>query len=173
MEQAIELGKQIGAMISAICDDKLYSYAFDTMAYEILPTGKDLVDWERALSGITAGGCTSCGVALKYLTRKNQYVEQIIMITDEQENTAPAFVPSLREYREQLAADPSICIVRTPGGSNYLEQLCHRENVMVDIFQFTGDYYSLPNLVPLLSRPSKLELLMEIMDYPLPQRKSA
>ena len=40
------------------------------------------------------------------------------------------------------------------------------------MFQFAGDYYSLPNLVPLLSKPSKLELLMEIMDYPLPVRKS-
>ena len=27
--------------------------------------------------------------------------------------------------------------------------------------------------VPLLARPSKLELLLEIMDYPLPQRKPA
>ena len=44
---------------------------------------------------------------------------------------------------------------------------------MVDVFQFTGDYYALPNLVPLLSKPSKLELLMEILDYPLPRRKSA
>lgn len=44
---------------------------------------------------------------------------------------------------------------------------------MFDVFQFAGDYYSLPNLVPLLSRPSKLELLMEIMQFPLPQRKPA
>ncbi len=44
---------------------------------------------------------------------------------------------------------------------------------MADAFQFTGDYYALPNLVPLLSRPSKLELLMEIMEYPLPVRKPA
>lgn len=44
---------------------------------------------------------------------------------------------------------------------------------MVDVFQFSGDYYSLPNLVPLLSRPSKLELLIEIMEYPLPRRQQA
>ena len=40
-------------------------------------------------------------------------------------------------------------------------------------FDFGGDYYALPNLVPLLTRPSKLELLMEIMEYPLPQRRPA
>ena len=45
--------------------------------------------------------------------------------------------------------------------------------VVVDVFNFTGDYYSLPNLIPMLAQPSKLELLMEIMEYPLPERKSA
>jgi hypothetical protein len=66
-----------------------------------------------------------------------------------------------------------VCIVRTPGGSSGIETQCRNAGVMVDVFQFAGDYYSLPNLVPLLSKPSKLELLMEIMEYPLPVRKSA
>jgi hypothetical protein len=95
------------------------------------------------------------------------------MITDEDENTPPTFVATLREYREAMKADPSVVIVRTPGGSNHIEQQCRRAGIQVDVFNFEGDYYSLPNLVPMLSRPSKLELLMEIMDYPLPQRKSA
>ena len=47
------------------------------------------------------------------------------------------------------------------------------EDPTADAFQFEGDYYALPNLVPLLSRPSKLDLLMEILEYPLPTRKSA
>ena len=34
-----------------------------------------------------------------------------------------------------------------------------------------GDYYSLPNLLALLEPPSEFDLLMEIMDYPLPERK--
>ncbi len=173
MHQAIELGKRIGAMISAICCRELYTYAFDTVPYEIASTGHSLADWERAMDGIKAGGCTSCGVALKSMARKRQYVEQIIMISDEEENTPPPFVTALKEYREAMNCDPSICFVRTPGGSSYLETMCGREGVPVDVFQFTGDYYSLPNLVPMLSRPSKLELLMEIMDYPLPRRKSA
>ena len=63
--------------------------------------------------------------------------------------------------------------MRTPGASSGLEAQCRNAGVAVDVFQFAGDYYSLPNLVPLLSKPSKLELLMEIMDYPLPVRKSA
>jgi hypothetical protein len=173
MEQAIEIGKRIGAMISAICERELFVYAFDTMAYPIERAGDQLASWERALRGIHAGGSTSCGVALEYMTRKNQYVEQIVMITDEEENSNPLFVETLKKYRAAVAADPNVCFVKTPGASNRLEQQCRAAEIACDAFQFTGDYYSLPNLVPLLTRPSKLELLMEIMEYPLPQRKSA
>jgi hypothetical protein len=173
MEQAIELGKRIGAMVSAVCESALYVYAFDTMAYPIERAGDDLASWERALRGINAGGSTACGVALDYMTRKGQYVEQIIMITDEEENTAPLFVEGLRKYREQVKADPNVCFVRTPGAATLLEDRCRQAGIPADAFQFTGDYYALPNLIPLLARPSKLDLLMEIMEYPLPARKPA
>jgi hypothetical protein len=171
MHLAIELGKRIGALLSAICTKELYVYAFDTVAYPIERAGDDLASWEKALAGVTAGGSTSCGVALEVLTRKRQYVEQVIMISDEEENTPPLFVESLRKYRAAVKADPNVCFVRTPGGRTQLEDQCRAAGVLVDAFQFTGDYYALPNLVPLLSRPSKLELLMEILEYPLPTRK--
>ena len=171
MELAIELGKRLGSLISAICEKDLFVYAFDTMAYPIERAGDDLASWEKALKGITAGGGTSCGVPLDFMTRKRQYVEQIIVVTDEGENTPPLFVDALKKYRETVKADPNVCFVRTPGAGMQLEVQCHKAGILCDAFQFTGDYYSLPNLVPLLSRPSKLELLMEIMDYPLPQRK--
>jgi hypothetical protein len=173
MEIAIELGKRIGALISAVCEKELFVYAFDTMAYPVERAGNDLADWERALKGIKAGGGTSCGVALEYMRRKRQYVEQILLVTDEGENTAPLFVDALKKYREEVKADPNVCIVRTPGASTQLEERCRAAGVVADAFQFSGDYYSLPNLVPLLTRPSRLELLMEIMEYPLPVRKPA
>jgi hypothetical protein len=173
MEQAIELGKRIAALISAICQDKLYVYAFDTLAYDVVTQATDLAGWERAFRGIAAGGGTSCGVPLVSMRRKGQYVEQIIMVTDEGENTPPMFVSELATYRAELRADPTVCLVRTPGGSNHLEQQLRAAGQMVDVFQFSGDYYALPNLVPLLTRPSKLELLLEIMDYPLPARRAS
>jgi hypothetical protein len=173
MSLAIELGKRIGAMLSAVCESDLFVYAFDTMAIPVERGGEDMASWEKALRGIQAGGSTSCGVALDALTRKRQYVEQIIVITDEEENTPPLFVDALKKYRQALSADPNVCFVRTPGGRTQLEDQCRQAGMAFDAFQFTGDYYSLPNLVPMLSRPSKLELLMEIMEYPLPVRKPA
>jgi hypothetical protein len=173
MDQAIELGKRIGAMISAICERDLFVYAFDTVAYPVERAGDDLAAWERALEGITAGGGTSCGAAVEFLHRKGQYVEQLILVTDEEENTPPLFVDSLRKYCQELKADPTVCFVQTPNGRNYLEERCRQAGIAADAFRFTGDYYALPNLVPLLTRPSRLELLMEIMEYPLPLRKPA
>jgi hypothetical protein len=173
MDLAIEVGKRIGAMISAVCEKELYVYAFDTIAYPIERGGNDLASWEKALRGIHAGGSTSCGVALDFMTRKRQYVEQIIVVTDEEENTPPLFVDALKKYREALPADPNVCFVRTPNARPYLEEKCRQAGLGCDTFQFTGDYYALPNLVSLVSRPSKLELLTEIMGYPLPARKPA
>ena len=170
MSLAIELGKRIGALISSVSAQALYVYAFDTLAYPIAAAGADLAAWEKALKGITAGGGTSCGVALDLMKRKKLYVEQIIVVTDEQENTAPSFVETLKKYREEVKADPNVCFVRTPGAGTQLEDECRAAGIMADAFQFTGDYYALPNLVPLLSRPSKLDLLVEILDYPLPVR---
>jgi hypothetical protein len=173
MELAIELGKRIGALVSAVCEKELYVYAFDSMAYPVERAGDDLASWERALQGIKAGGCTSCGAALEYLRRKKQYVEQLIVITDEEENTPPLFVDSLNRYCQEVKADPNVCFVRTPNARTHLEDQCRQAGIAVDAFQFTGDYYALPNLVPLLARPSRLELLMEIMEHPLPVRKPA
>lgn len=172
MELAIELGKRIGAMLSAVCEADLFVYAFDTMAYPIERAGEDMASWEKALQGIKAGGATSCGVPLEVMIRKRQYAEQIVMISDQEENAAPHFVPTLQKYRTELKSDPNVYFVQTPRGGNHLEQQCHKAGLTCDAFRFTGDYYSLPNLVPMLSRPSKLDLLMEIIEYPLPVRKA-
>jgi hypothetical protein len=178
MEVAIELGKRIAAMLSTVCTEALYVYAFDTVAYPIerppdASGGNDLAAWERALAGIKAGGGTACGAGLEYLRLKRQYVEQIILVTDEGENNGPHFAPTLQKYRETLRADPAVCVVRTPGASAFVTAACQRAGIAVDVFEFGGDYYSLPNLIPLLAKPSRLELLMEILEYPLPVRRSA
>ncbi len=172
MSAAIELGKRIGAMLSAV-STTLHVIVFDTQAHPVQAGSADLAGWEKALAKVTAGGGTSCGCGVEYLRQHKLYVEQIMMITDEGENTQPLFVEALQKYRVEVKADPNVCFVKTPGASDHLEQACRKAGVQADAFQFDGDYYSLPNLVPLLSRPSKLDLLMEIIEYPLPLRRTA
>jgi len=172
MDEAIEVAKNIGAMISSLCQADLFVYAFDTTAYPITVKRDELVHWEKAFRGIQASGATSCGVALEWMRKKKQYVEQILIITDEEENTGPFFIQALDRYSYDLKTEPNVCIVKLRGASDQIERDCRKAAVMCDTFRFDGDYYSLPNLVPLLSQPSRVELLMEIMEYPLPERKN-
>jgi hypothetical protein len=173
MDLCIDVGKRIAAMISAVCEGPLYVYAFDTMAYPVESAGKDWASWKRAFEGINAGGETSVGVALKVMLRKKQRVEQFIIVTDEEEYNPPFFVETLMEYRQAMGVSPSVCFVKVPDSSTKLEDQCKRAGVVASTFEFQGDYFSLPNLVPLLEPPGELDLLMEIMEYPLPQRKGA
>jgi hypothetical protein len=172
MELAIDLGKRIAAMVSAVCERELYVYAFDTMAYPIQPKGTDWASWKKAFAGINANGETSAGVALEVMRRRKQYVEQLIVVTDEEEYSPPFFVDSLQRYKQELGADPVICFVKVPDSSTRLEDQCRRAGIAAATFDFGGDYYSLPNLIALLEPPGELDLLMEIMDYPLPERKA-
>jgi hypothetical protein len=104
------------------------------------------------------------------MLRKKQVVQSIILVTDEEEYDPPYFVESFLKYQRELGVTPAVCIVRVPESSTRLEDQCKRAGIAVTTFDFTGDYYALPNLIPLLEPPSELDLLMEIMEYPLPTR---
>ena len=173
MTVALEVGRQLGAMISAVCEADLFAYAFDTIAYPVEPKGQSLADWEKVLRGVNAGGGTSCGVALDWMRRHGQRVEQVILVTDEGENTAPLFQGAYAEYAQALNVRPAVVIVKIGQATDLLERACRALGVVTSVFEFRGDYYALPNVVPLLTRPSQTELLMEILSYPLPARRPA
>jgi hypothetical protein len=65
----------------------------------------------------------------------------------------------------------SVCLVKTTDASTKLEEQCRRVGIKADVFAFSGDYYALPNLIPLIAPASEMDLLMEILEYPLPERK--
>lgn len=171
MSVALEVGRQLGAMISAVCAAELYAYAFDSIAYPVQPKGTSLADWEKALLGVNAGGSTSCGVALEWMARQGQRVEQIVLVTDEGENVAPLFKDAYETYAASVNVRPAVTIVKIGQATNTIEQACRAKGIPLNVFEFRGDYYALPNVIPLLTAPSQTELLMEILNYPLPERK--
>ena len=61
-------------------------------------------------------------------------------------------------------------IVKVGRPATLLERLPWR-GVPLNVFEFRGDYYALPNVIPLLTAPSQADLLMEILNYPLPMRR--
>lgn len=175
MSQAIEVAKQLAGLISAVTTADFYVYAFDTAAFEIkaqVPADKRpaLSDWEKAFRFIKANGGTSLGVALSKMTKDNIYAEQLLIVTDEGENTAPYLKDAWKEYNEKMQAAPSIIIVQVGGSNEHFAQGLQAQGIELTRYHFSGDYYSLPNILPLLAMPSKAELVNLIMEYPVPER---
>jgi hypothetical protein len=175
MTQAIEVAKQLAALISAVISADFHVYAFDTAAFEIkakVGAGKRpaLSDWEKSFKFIKADGGTSLGVALSKMLKERAYVEQIVLVTDEGENTAPHFRDAWSAYAKEMQVAPSVLIVKVGGHYAPFEEGLRQQGIEFMAYVFDGDIYSLPNLLPLLSAPSKSELVELIMQYPLPQR---
>ncbi len=173
MHVAIDVGKQLGALISAICDADLFTCAFDSISYHIKPRGSSLADWEKALAGITAAGNTSCGISIEYLQKKKYFVEQIVMVTDEGENTPPSFYSAYTDYAQKMGIRPAVILVRVGSAVDYIQQACRRLDISPNVFAFRGDYYALPNVIPFLTYPSLAQMVMEIMEFSLPERQTA
>ena len=91
-------------------------------------------------------------------------------MTDEGENRQPYFVDAYERYAAEFSVRPDVVIIKVGGHIDWIEQQLRRRGIPFHTFTFGGDYYALPNLVPFLSRPSRFELLAEILETPLPRR---
>lgn len=169
MTSAIEVGKRLAAMISAVAEAELVVYAFDTVAVPVVAAGATEADWARAFAPLEADGATSIGAPVVAMQQRGQKVEQLILVTDEGDNTAPRFPDAYRDYVQAMGVEPDVVIVKVEAG-DWLERALAGCRIGYDTFTFEGDYYSLPNLLPMLTRPSRLDLLMEILATPLPVR---
>lgn len=169
MTQAIEVAKEVAALISAVCDN-FRVLAFDSDVFEVQSGGVERSAWEQAFRMVRANGSTSIGAPLAKLTRERHYVEQIVIITDMGENTHPYFVAAYEEYAREVGSAPQVVIVGVGGNDpRFLEQL-RNAGVPLTVWEFAGDYFSLPNLLPLLALPSRAELVEQVMAVPLPTR---
>lgn len=187
MDTAIEVGKQIGAMVVPACQNGSLVCSFSDMPREHkVDDPTKLSQWEQALKFVRARGRTNVASILRLMERSDTAWEQIVLITDEGDNGSPSFAKALAAYRDKNGTAPNVVIVRLKG-SNVRAKVCDRiekglqaEDLEVDVFDLTAsqdkngtiDYYSLPNLMPLLAGGSRTELLMDIMDIPLPSRSA-
>lgn len=170
MLMALEVGKRIASMVSGIASSDLFVYVFDVTARPIVSGGKESSHWEKAFHGVFPSGGTSIGAALEMMKNNGQVAEQIIIVTDENENMSPRFTEVYPLYCDTLKVEPGVVIVKIGEHSPKLEQQLEQLRIPCETFTFEGDYYALPNLLTLLARPSRLELLMEILETPLPGR---
>ena len=105
------------------------------------------------------------------MTKDRVYVEQIVLVTDEGENTPPLFRDAWAQYAAALGVAPTVVIVRVgaSGRSRFVDGL-REKGIEVLTYEFKGDHYSLPNVLPLLALPTRAELVETIMARDLPRR---
>ncbi|HEY3999628.1 MAG TPA: hypothetical protein VGO93_12220 [Candidatus Xenobia bacterium] len=173
MEEALKIGRLLATVCSTLADDDLHVLAFDSHAFPVgrhrkgQSTDGAFAFWERAFELVRADGATSVGAPFRALPR--QRVEQIVVITDGEENTAPLFRQELDAYEALHGVKCLVVVVLVGGrGPSSLEQsLQGRE---VTIIRFDGDYYSLPNVVPLLCN-SSWQVVEDVLATPLHRRE--
>lgn len=170
MDQALKIGVQLASLVAGLMKAPLHVIVFDTLAWPVKAQGENVADWERAFQGVVAAGATAIGAGVASLRKSGHGVEQLVVITDEEENTAPHFTSELALYEKQFGFVPQVLLLKVQGATEHLERQLRQSGRGFDTYQFTGDYFSLPNLIPMLTRPGRFELLMEILSTPLPVR---
>lgn len=175
MTEAINVAKELAALISAVVTAEFRVYAFDTAAFEIKAEVKagerpTHSTWDKAFKFIKADGGTSIGAPLAKMSKDKIYAEQIILVTDEGENTAPYFRDAWKEYATEVGSAASVIIVQVGSSNPRFVTGLKEQGIEVMRYEFMGDYYSLPNILPMLAMPSKGELVDLIMGWELPHR---
>lgn len=180
MDAAIAAAKEIGAVLAQGCSNLLV-YTFDVMPTEIKIT-EDMTTksaWDKALRMVRAGGGTEPDKVIQKMILENIAVDQILLLTDEAENTRGNFANSLAQYKTKFGYVPNIIIVRLGrpgaypwGACDHIEMTCKALGYTVDVMKCEQvDKIAMPNLLQLLSRKSIFELVQEILALPLPTRK--
>lgn len=182
MSTAIELGKEISAMVAQSCvaGNTPKVYLFDSVPTEI---GWRTIDgditsksaWDVKLKMCRANGGTEPHTVIKAMLMNKVSVEQIVVITDEGENTVGRFASEIKNYASQFGVTPNIVMVRVGGryeSSDRMTESIKKAGMDVEALVCDKlDGVSLPNLIKMLSRKSIFDLVMEINNLELPTRE--
>ncbi len=184
MEVAITVGKEIGAAIAQGCQQPPLTYMFDSMPTEITWKTSDgdittKSSWDDKLRMFRPSGGTAPHTVVKAMLSRDVQVEQILLVTDEGENTVGLFTEQMKTYEKRHGYMPNIVIARVGnprtgypwGASDRMEKSLKAAGIDVEVLKCENvDEVSIPNLMQLLSRKSIFDLLLDISALPLPTR---
>jgi hypothetical protein len=164
MERCIEIGKLLATMCSTIATSDLYVYAFDTNSFEIKAKENNFACWESAFARIRANNATSIGAP--FMRLMNREIDQVVVITDGEENAPPHFKDMLETYEGLHKKKVRVIMVKVSNNPcTPLEADMAGRDMMV--IPFDGDYYNLPNVIPLLCAGNNFELVEDVLSMEL------
>ncbi|MBT9581754.1 hypothetical protein IV102_00300 [bacterium] len=167
MEVCVNIGKMLACLCSTIAEAPLWVEAFDADSFTVTAKEATFDAWEKAFRHIRADGWTSLGAPLRKM--RDKHYEQILLISDGVENTQPLFCEQLIEYQNNTGRKIDVLWLKVGDDQNTsLEQSAARLNVSIKTIPFKGDYYNLPNLVPLLCQQQEDHSLVEqVLEFEL------
>lgn len=174
MTDAIEMGKKLGAAIGQASGENFRGcWIFNTEHCRIKFTKSEDAGsysvWTRKLRMHHADGGTDLGGCIPAMIRANVDAEQIVIITDEDENGHPLFYEQMPKFREKFGHLPDVVIVRVGSALDRVEKTLKGVGVKVDVLNASNiDKISIPNLLQLLSKKSVSELIQDVMELPMP-----
>jgi len=165
--EGIEISRELAPAIHAIIDAPFWAVAFDTGVMEI-PL-ESMKQAEQQFAILYASGGTSIGGPLRVARTKGWAVEQIVLITDQDENASPTFAREYPALAKQLGYEPNVLIVqvgRFPRTT--IQDTCEQLGIEYQVLEANRvDQYSVAQVLTMLARPGIFDLVQEIMDTPL------
>lgn len=190
MALAIETARHVAATLAKVVKGQVHLVFFNDSVRYIDATGKDYDALKKETSLITAGGATSIGVGLQYAVEKGFNIDGIAIISDAEENTAPAFATEYSRFvRHNEGKTPPVYLFKVGAGAEHeaamkarygsnwrvisgardtLTPTMQAAGHDVQVFDLTAgvDYYALPAVVNGL-RANRFSLIDDIMAAPL------
>jgi hypothetical protein len=165
--EAIELGNRLARLISAALIDRvarLHVLAFDSAAYPLTGAGGNIAGLAETLKTCEAPSPADPGAALGLLRKSRLAVEQIVLVIGACERETPNLAGAYTAYSSDLGVTPAVVIVGGRSVSNSVERELRRAGAPVIPHSFNGNPNSVGTLIPTLCRPSKLDLLMGLLE---------
>lgn len=176
MNPAKAAAQQIAPAIFTACTGELKFMAFNSAPYTLAEGKRNYSDVERDIARLPVGGSTSMGACLKSARLSGWRMEQIIFITDDDENRPPRFYDEYQLYAKELGIKPRIIIVYISTGYSTprsVENACQRLGVDFERYEWnSSDYLAVPGLINLLSKGTSQDIVIEVMMTPLARRKA-
>ena len=174
MESAIRFAQQAASRIAPLCDGNFMVVAFDTHGRVITARDNSLAAWKQAFAVIRAQGGTSVGAGLSTALNGGFMPEQVVIITDEEENNRPYYADTLQRYVESTGLLVNTYIINLKSyysASNTVTASLAQAGLPCEKFEVgSNDYYILDQLGGLLAGKKGTSLVDLILQRQLPRR---
>ena len=167
MEKAIILGKDAASTLASKVEnpeENLLILAFGATAGIVpLPVKKTFSEFEITFRYMTADGSTSIGVCIEKALEMGFTPDTVVFITDGRENTPPFFETVLSNSDLKLTRFVTCLVGDIIEDVKISNTLIKSRGFEVENVDFSkGDYYSLPNVIELISKGGVRELIKHI-----------